>query len=151
MRGSSSITVIKFTVISYTPFGRGSNQSATQFRKPLVQKSELISRMEMRLLACVTRGSSRELHQPYWNHGLERTSGAKVCLWLDETYFQPPETLSVPTRHRYGISVLVSPTSFRGETSGGISKCRLSSQASFWGAYHFFKIPFLSRLKSNKA
>ena len=40
--------------------------------------SELIARMEMRLLDCVTRGPSRE---PYRKHGLfhERTSGAAVC------------------------------------------------------------------------
>ena len=33
------------------------------------------------------------------------------------------------TRHQYGISVLVSQTSFRRETVGGIAKCRLFSQA----------------------
>ena len=35
------------------------------------------------------------------------------------------------TRHqtKYGISVLVSQTSFRGETSGGIARYRLFSQA----------------------
>ena len=32
------------------------------------------------------------------------------------------------TRDQYGISALVSHTSFRGETSGGIAKCRLFSQ-----------------------
>ena len=31
----------------------------------------------------------------------------------------------------YGISVLVSQTSFHGETSGGVAKCRLFSQASY--------------------
>ena len=31
------------------------------------------------------------------------------------------------TRHQYGISALVSQTSFRGETSGGVAKCRLFS------------------------
>ena len=34
------------------------------------------------------------------------------------------------TRHQYGISALISQTSFRGETSGGVVKCRLLSQAS---------------------
>ena len=34
----------------------------------------------------------------------------------------------VVTRHQYGISALVS-TSFRRETSGGVSKCRLFSKA----------------------
>ena len=39
-------------------------------------------------------------------------------------------TLSwVVTRHQYGISTLVSQTSLHGETSGGVAKCRLFSQA----------------------
>ena len=33
------------------------------------------------------------------------------------------------TRHQYGISALVSQTSFSGETSGSVAKCRLFSQA----------------------
>ena len=32
-------------------------------------------------------------------------------------------------RHQYGISTPVSQTSFGGETSGGVAKCRLFSQA----------------------
>ena len=36
----------------------------------------------------------------------------------------------VVTRHQYGISALVSQTSFGGETSGGVAKCRLFSQAT---------------------
>ena len=35
------------------------------------------------------------------------------------------------TRHQYGISGLVSQTSFRGETVGGVVKYRLFSQATF--------------------
>ena len=35
----------------------------------------------------------------------------------------------VVARHQYGISALVSETPFRGETSGGVAKCRLFSQA----------------------
>ena len=34
------------------------------------------------------------------------------------------------TRHQYGISELVSQTSFGGEISGSVAKCRLFSQAS---------------------
>ena len=34
-------------------------------------------------------------------------------------------------RHQYGIFALVSQTSFRGETSGGVARCRLFSQAIF--------------------
>ena len=36
----------------------------------------------------------------------------------------------VVTRHQYGISALVSQTSFGGETSGSVAKCRLFSEAS---------------------
>ena len=36
------------------------------------------------------------------------------------------------TRHQYGISALVSHTSFHGERRGGVAKCRLfSSQANY--------------------
>ena len=34
----------------------------------------------------------------------------------------------VVTRHQYGISALISQTSFRGETCGGVAKSRLFSQ-----------------------
>ena len=36
----------------------------------------------------------------------------------------------VVTRHQYGISALVSQTSFGRETIGSVAKCRLFSQAS---------------------
>ena len=36
----------------------------------------------------------------------------------------------VVMRHQYGISGLVSQTSFGGETSGGVPKCPLFSQAT---------------------
>ena len=35
----------------------------------------------------------------------------------------------VVTRHHYGISALVSKTSFGGKTSGGVAKCPLFSRA----------------------
>ena len=38
----------------------------------------------------------------------------------------------VVTRHQYGISALVSQTSFRAETSGDVPKYRLFSHASPW-------------------
>ena len=38
--------------------------------------------------------------------------------------------IRVVTRHQYGISALVSQTSFRRETSGGVANCRLFSQAA---------------------
>ena len=36
----------------------------------------------------------------------------------------------VVKRHQYGISALVSQTSFRVETSGNVAKCRLFCQAN---------------------
>ena len=47
---------------------------------------------------------------------VSKLGGACTCVW-------------VVTRHHYGISALVSQTSFPGETSGGVAKCRLFSQA----------------------
>ena len=43
----------------------------------------------------------------------------------------------VVTRHQYGISVLVSQTSFRGETTAGVAKCRLFSKATFTCKYNY--------------
>lgn len=37
---------------------------------------------------------------------------------------------SVVTPHQYGICSLLSQTSFGGETSGSVAKCRLFSQAT---------------------
>ena len=42
-------------------------------------------------------------------------------------------------RHQYGISALVSQTSFCGETSGGVAKCRLFSLTSCRRRFFFFK------------
>ena len=53
--------------------------------------------------------------------------------WLKEN-FKPIRSTTqiwVVTRHQYGISALVSQTSFGGETSGSVAKCRLFSQATF--------------------
>ena len=46
--------------------------------------------------------------------------------------------IRVVTDHQYGISVLVSQTIFRGETSGGVAKCWLFCQ------------PILSAVKKKK-
>ena len=35
----------------------------------------------------------------------------------------------VVTRHQYGISVLISQTSFGGETSGSVANCQMFSKA----------------------
>ena len=37
----------------------------------------------------------------------------------------------IVTRHQYGISPLVSQTLFHGETTSGVAKCRLFSQATY--------------------
>ena len=42
----------------------------------------------------------------------------------------------VMTRHQYGISALVSQTSFGGETSGSVAKCGLSSQATYKATFN---------------
>ena len=51
--------------------------------------------------------------------------------WLKENFkpIRSSTQIWVVTRHQYGISVLISQTSFRGETSGDFAKCRLFSQA----------------------
>ena len=46
----------------------------------------------------------------------------------------------VVTRHQYGISALVSQTSFGGETSGSVTKCWLFSQASADGVFVVFVV-----------
>ena len=54
---------------------------------------------------------------------------------MHETNIKPIRSTTqiwVVTRHQYGISVVVSQTSFLGETSGGVAKCRLFSQANLF-------------------
>ena len=55
--------------------------------------------------------------------------------WLNQIYHMAQPIRStiqiwVVTRCQYGISALVSQTSFGGETSGSITKCCLFSQAT---------------------
>ena len=55
--------------------------------------------------------------------------------WLNQIFHSARPIRSstqiwVVTRRQYGISALVSQTSFGGEGSGSIAKCRLFSQAS---------------------
>ena len=47
---------------------------------------------------------------------ISKQGGASTYVW-------------VVTRLQYGIAALVSQTSFRGETSGSVAKCRIFSQA----------------------
>ena len=54
--------------------------------------------------------------------------------WLNQIFraarpIRSTTQIWVVTRHQYGISALVSQTSFGGETSGSVAKCRLFSQA----------------------
>ena len=53
--------------------------------------------------------------------------------WMNQISHEAPKIWSttqiwVLRRHQYGISALVSQTSFRWETSGGVAKCPLFSQ-----------------------
>ena len=55
-----------------------------------------------------------------------------LCFWLAENLHHSIRSISqiwVVTRYQYGISALASQMSFRWETSGGVAKCRLFSQA----------------------
>ena len=57
---------------------------------------------------------------------------ADISLLIGENLLQRIRNTThiwVVTRNQYGISALVSQTSFRGEISGGVSKCRLFSEA----------------------
>ena len=57
----------------------------------------------------------------------------------------------VVTRHQYGISALISQTSFRGEISGGVAKCRLFPQATALFTSIVFKFHIQrAQLKSKK-
>ena len=71
---------------------------------------------------------------PYW---WRVTTQISVVLLIGrrawENLIQPIRSTTqiwVVTRHLYGISALVSQTSFGGETSGSVAKCRLFSQAT---------------------
>ena len=54
----------------------------------------------------------------------------------------------VATRHQYGISALVFQTSFGGETSDNVAKCRLFSQATALSVNYQLHVSFdFSQLK----
>ena len=60
--------------------------------------------------------------------------GASDCSCCVGNLIQPIRSTTqiwVVTRHQYGISALVSQTSFCGETSGSVAKCRRFSQATW--------------------
>ena len=54
------------------------------------------------------------------------------------------------TRHQYGISALVSQTSFCGETSGGVTNCRLLSRGEEEGGGGVRRDSILIKLKDYK-
>ena len=56
----------------------------------------------------------------------------------------------VVKRHQYGISVLVSQTSFRGETSGGVAKCWLFSQATLSAVKNTYQTSSLPKGSSER-
>ena len=54
----------------------------------------------------------------------------RACDWLNQiSHAARPIRSTTQTRHQYGISVLVSQTSFVGQTSGSVAKFRLFYQA----------------------
>ena len=55
------------------------------------------------------------------------------------------------TPHQYGISAVVSLTSFREETNGGVSKCRLFPEVSSSRNYILFLYTWLARKRLNFA
>ena len=63
--------------------------------------------------------------------------GSESCVWLVRQIWRVvlsirgfTTQICVVTRHHYGISALVPQTSLRMETSDGVGKCRLFSQAT---------------------
>ena len=72
---------------------------------------------------------------PYWWRVTAPELGS-ASDWLKQISHAARPIRSIPqiwvvTRHQFGISALVSQTSFHWETSGGIAKCLLFSQAMF--------------------
>ena len=62
--------------------------------------------------------------------------------------FRSTTGIWVVRRHQYGISALVSRMSFRGETSGGVVKCRLFLRLFFYHNWQFqrpFPLKFLGK------
>ena len=66
-------------------------------------------------------------------------------------YVKTATQIGIVTRHQYGIFALVSQTSFREETIGGVAKCCLFSQATIY-LYSFNTVlslfDFLGEVKS---
>ena len=60
-----------------------------------------------------------------------RTEMYAICKKKKKNQPESTTQIWVVTRDQYGNSALVPQTSFRGETTSGVAKCRLFSQASF--------------------
>ena len=60
-----------------------------------------------------------------------RTEMYAICKKKKKNQPESTTQIWVVTRDQYGISALVPQTSFRGETTSGVAKCRLFSQVSF--------------------
>ena len=65
-------------------------------------------------------------HYPDLGHASDRSCHMRNLIEPTRSTTQ----IWVVTRRQYGISVLVSQTSFDGETNGSVVKCHLFSQAS---------------------
>ena len=59
---------------------------------------------------------------------LKHSSNWLTLVFLATQPIRSATQIWVVTGHQYGISSLVSETSSRGETSGGVAKCQLFSQ-----------------------
>ena len=72
--------------------------------------------------------------QTFWDTttGFPRKDVSETCAEIP-CLLRITTQIWVVARHEYGIFVLVSQTSFPGETSGDVAKCRLFSQACTYG------------------
>ena len=87
----------------------------------------------------------------YWWRALARS---EKSFWLIANLLHligSTTQIYVVTRHQYGISAIVSQTSFRGETTGSVAKCRLFSHATMqqvsWNCGKYYAIFY----KENKS
>ena len=65
---------------------------------------------------------------PNWWHTITRILAEPLIDWKFASTIRSITQIWVETRHQYGISALVSQTSFRGETSDSLEKHRLFYQ-----------------------
>ena len=82
------------------------------------------------------------------------TTGVKLDIVIFGEFLKAsgiPTQIWEVTRHQYGIYALVSQTSFGGETSGSVDKCRLFYQATYertkWTLKFRFTFLFIESLQ----